>query len=305
LAEGKAKVERVSIKKKQRTGSILEMVLTEGRNREIRRVLASIGHKVTRLKRIAIGPLQLGELAVGSHRRLTLEEIQALKKAAAGGAKPFRKKPASSAGPARTLGALKARQERPERDQRPLGQGRSLDRAQRGPSQGGPSQGGRSQRGPSQGSQSGRPRFGGPDKSRSSKPMGRGFAPRGEGFAAADERPSSEGGRGSRGPSFGRPTARGPESRGEGSRGEGSRGAGSRAADSRGEGTRGPSAGGKSFRGPGSRGTGSRAADSRGEGTRGPSAGGKSSRGPGSRGPGAKGPRRAADRSARRGKDRT
>ena len=289
LAEGKAKVERVSLKKKQRTGSILEMVLTEGRNREIRRVLASIGHKVTRLKRIAIGPLQLGELAVGSHRRLTLEEIQALKKAAAGGAKPFRKKPAS-AGPARTLGALKARQERPERDQRPLGQGRALDRAQRDPSEGGPSQRGPSQRGPSQGSRSGRPRFGGQDKSRSSKPMGRGFAPRGEGFAGADDRPPSEGGRGSRGPSFGRPTARGPESRGEGSRGPGSRGPGSR--------------------GPGSRTAGSRTADSRGEGTRGPSAGGKSFRGPGSRGPssrgpGAKGPRRAADRSARRGKDRT
>ena len=314
LAEGKAKVERVSIKKKQRTGSILEMVLTEGRNREIRRVLASIGHKVTRLKRIAIGPLQLGELAVGSHRRLTLEEIQALKKAAAGGAKPFRKKP-SSAGPARTLGALKARQERPERDQRSLGQGRALDRAQRGPSEGGPSQ-----RGPSEGSRSGRPRFGGQDKSRSSKPMGRGFAPRGEGFAGADDRPPREGGRGSRGPSFGRPTARGPESRGPGSRGPGSRAAGSRTADSRGEETRGPSAGGKSFRGPGSRGPGSRAADSKGEGTRGPSAGGKSFRGPGSRGPssrgpgsrgpssrgpGAKGPRRAADRSARRGKDRT
>ena len=284
LAEGKAKVERVSLKKKQRTGSILEMVLTEGRNREIRRVLASIGHKVTRLKRIAIGPLQLGELAVGSHRRLTLEEIQALKKAAAGGAKPFRKKPAS-AGPARTLGALKARQERPERDQRPLGQGRALDRAQRDPSEGGPSQ-----RGPSQGSRSGRPRFGGQDKSRSSKPMGRGFAPRGEGFAGADDRSPREGGRGSRGPSFGRPTARGPESRGEGSRGPGSRTAGSRTADSRGEGSRGPSAGGKSFRGPGSRGPGSRATDSKGEGSRGPSAGGKSFRGPGSRGPGSRGP---------------
>jgi len=105
LAEGKAKVERVSIKKRQRTGAILEMVLTEGRNREIRRVLAAIGHKVTRLKRVAIGPLQLGDLAVGAHRRLNPDEVTALKQAAAGSAKRS-SKPKASSGPARTLAHL-------------------------------------------------------------------------------------------------------------------------------------------------------------------------------------------------------
>lgn len=130
LAEGKAKVERVSIKKKQRTGGILEMVLTEGRNREIRRVLAAIGHKVTRLKRIGIGPLQLGELAVGAHRRLTGEEIRALKQAAAGTAKrsPKAKRPT---GPARNIGQLKAIEERPTGKAVPSsGRGRRIDRTQ-------------------------------------------------------------------------------------------------------------------------------------------------------------------------------
>jgi 23S rRNA pseudouridine2605 synthase len=127
LAEGKAKVERVSIKKKQRTGAILEMVLTEGRNREIRRVLAAIGHKVTRLKRIAIGPLQLGDLVAGAHRRLAPAEILALKQVAAGTGKRS-PKPKQSSGPARTLAHLKASEERPTTQATSTGRGRRLDR---------------------------------------------------------------------------------------------------------------------------------------------------------------------------------
>ena len=92
LAEGKAKAASVKIKKASRTGAILEMVLEEGRNREIRRVLARIGHKVTRLKRIAVGPLQLGELPEGEHRRLTSAEVNTLKKAASG---PQKARPSS------------------------------------------------------------------------------------------------------------------------------------------------------------------------------------------------------------------
>ena len=288
LAEGKAKVERVAIKKKQRTGAILEMVLTEGRNREIRRVLASIGHKVTRLKRIAIGPLQLGELAVGAHRRLTLEEIKALKKAAAGGPKPFKKKPAGSAGPARTLGHLKARQERSERGERPERRAK----------------GGRSDQ----------QRFGGRDKPRDSRPAGRGFAPRGESFAGRDSRPPSEGGRDSGRPSSRGPGSRGPGSRGTDSRGLNSRGPSKRGTDFRGSGPRGertggPGEGGRESRGVGFKGAGFKGAGfkgprSSGPGSRGPGSRGPSSRGPSTRGPGAKGPRRGADRSARRGKGR-
>ncbi|MFN9342788.1 MAG: pseudouridine synthase [Planctomycetota bacterium] len=136
LAEGKAKVERVSIKKRQRTGAILEMVLTEGRNREIRRVLAAIGHKVTRLKRVAIGPLQLGDLAVGAHRRLNPDEVTALKQAAAGSAKRS-SKPKASSGPARTLAHLKASDERTPASTPPSsGRGRRLDRTSPSPERG-------------------------------------------------------------------------------------------------------------------------------------------------------------------------
>ena len=56
----------------------LEVVLDEGRNRQIRRLLASLGVGVLRLIRIAIGPLQLGDLPKGGYRRLTAEEIRAL-----------------------------------------------------------------------------------------------------------------------------------------------------------------------------------------------------------------------------------
>ena len=54
------------------------MVLDEGRNREIRRVLARLGHKVLRLVRIAIGPIRLGELPSGAYRPLARRELEAL-----------------------------------------------------------------------------------------------------------------------------------------------------------------------------------------------------------------------------------
>jgi 23S rRNA pseudouridine2605 synthase len=58
--------------------SWLEITLDEGKNRQIRRMLAAIGVEVLRLVRVAIGPLQLGELPKGSCRNLTPEEKKAL-----------------------------------------------------------------------------------------------------------------------------------------------------------------------------------------------------------------------------------
>jgi 23S rRNA pseudouridine2605 synthase len=59
----------------------LEIVLDEGKNRQIRRMLAALGIEVLRLVRVAIGPLQLGELAKGSYRLLTADEKRRLDRA--------------------------------------------------------------------------------------------------------------------------------------------------------------------------------------------------------------------------------
>ena len=57
----------------------LEIVLDEGRNRQIRRLLAAFGIGVLRLVRVAIGPLALGELPKGQWRELSAEEVAALR----------------------------------------------------------------------------------------------------------------------------------------------------------------------------------------------------------------------------------
>jgi len=79
LMEGVAKVKDVEIRRRHKDSTELTMVLDEGKNREIRRMLAKIGHKVVRLVRVGIGPLALGDLPQGAHRRLTHEEVTELK----------------------------------------------------------------------------------------------------------------------------------------------------------------------------------------------------------------------------------
>ena len=66
---------------------VLEIVLFEGRNRQIRNMCEAIGLEVARLKRIAIGPVKLGMLQPGDFRRLTLEEVKKLRNAAKGAPK--------------------------------------------------------------------------------------------------------------------------------------------------------------------------------------------------------------------------
>ncbi len=57
---------------------VLEIILYEGRNREIRRMCEALGLEVARLKRTAIGPVRLGMLPQGKHRELTAEELRGL-----------------------------------------------------------------------------------------------------------------------------------------------------------------------------------------------------------------------------------
>jgi len=59
--------------------SWLEIVLDEGRNRQIRRVLAAFGISVLRLVRVAIGPIALGTLAKGEWRELSVEELRLIR----------------------------------------------------------------------------------------------------------------------------------------------------------------------------------------------------------------------------------
>jgi 23S rRNA pseudouridine2605 synthase len=80
LSDGHVRARRVKREKKQGESTWLRIVLNEGKNREIRRMLARLGHKVLRLRRIAIGPVQIGGLATGKTRRLTRTELAALQK---------------------------------------------------------------------------------------------------------------------------------------------------------------------------------------------------------------------------------
>ena len=59
--------------------TVLELVLREGRNRQIRRMCEATGLEVARLKRVAMGPLKLGLLPPGQWRELTAEEVKRLK----------------------------------------------------------------------------------------------------------------------------------------------------------------------------------------------------------------------------------
>ena len=80
LAEGPARPQSVRVKKRLKQSTLLEIILAEGRNREIRRMLARVGHKVLQLHRVAIGPVRLGMLPRGASRELTKDEVRMLKR---------------------------------------------------------------------------------------------------------------------------------------------------------------------------------------------------------------------------------
>lgn len=108
LSEGKARVSSVRVLRHSPFATLLEVELREGKNREIRRIMAKVGHPVKALRRVAIGPLRISGIAPGKTRPLTSEEVAVLREAvgrgggaeAAGSAKatPKGKSKAKSAG---------------------------------------------------------------------------------------------------------------------------------------------------------------------------------------------------------------
>jgi 23S rRNA pseudouridine2605 synthase len=88
LSDGRVQAKRVVLRSSHKASAVLEMVLDEGRNREVRRMLAACGHKVQQLKRISIGPLPLGQLLPGQYRPLTWTELRSLEAASGGAREP-------------------------------------------------------------------------------------------------------------------------------------------------------------------------------------------------------------------------
>jgi 23S rRNA pseudouridine2605 synthase len=68
----------VDVVRKEKDATLLRVVMHEGRKRQIRRVAALLGHPVRELKRVRLGPLQLGTLEAGQWRYLTPKEVRAL-----------------------------------------------------------------------------------------------------------------------------------------------------------------------------------------------------------------------------------
>jgi 23S rRNA pseudouridine2605 synthase len=80
LEDGKSKAVSVRILRQKEKNSWIQVVVTEGRNRLVKRMFSAIGHPVLKLKRVGFGPIQLGGLRIGQFRYLTLEEIEKIRK---------------------------------------------------------------------------------------------------------------------------------------------------------------------------------------------------------------------------------
>jgi 23S rRNA pseudouridine2605 synthase len=78
LPDGRTRPARVRLLQAGERTSLVEVVLTEGRNRQIRRMAQAVGHKVRRLVRVAIGGYPLGDLPPGACRPLDADDRRRL-----------------------------------------------------------------------------------------------------------------------------------------------------------------------------------------------------------------------------------
>jgi 23S rRNA pseudouridine2605 synthase len=80
LAEGKTGEASVKVLKSDQNESLIEITISQGLNRQVRRMLARVDVRIKSLKRIAIGKLQLGNIPVGKFRELSPSEVAGLQK---------------------------------------------------------------------------------------------------------------------------------------------------------------------------------------------------------------------------------
>lgn len=88
LEDGRTLPARAALVGHRGPTSVVELALTEGRKRQVRRMFQALGQRVRELKRIAIGPIELGRLASGESRALTRAELRALGEPARAGLDP-------------------------------------------------------------------------------------------------------------------------------------------------------------------------------------------------------------------------
>jgi pseudouridine synthase len=79
LSDGPTKPAIVHFLRHSAKYTFLELTITEGRNRQVRRMIEAVGSKVLKLVRTAIGPIRIGELPIGQWRELRTEEVHALR----------------------------------------------------------------------------------------------------------------------------------------------------------------------------------------------------------------------------------
>lgn len=81
VGASRASAAGVQILRRDQTRTMMDLTLKEGRNRQVRRLLADLGHPVVRLERVRVGPVKLKGLRRGEWRELSREELASLRRA--------------------------------------------------------------------------------------------------------------------------------------------------------------------------------------------------------------------------------